>query len=54
MRNAVEAGILAGGCALLVFKLPLSLTGMVVDDVVLSMILGRQKSNVIWDHLSIP
>lgn len=26
MRNAIEAGILAGGCALLVFKLPLSLT----------------------------
>ena len=30
MRNAIEAGILAGGCALLVFKLPLSLTGKII------------------------
>ena len=30
MRNAIEAGILAGGCALLVFKLPLSLTGRII------------------------
>ena len=30
MRNAIEAGILAGGCALLVFKFPLSLTGKII------------------------
>lgn len=30
MRNAIEAGILAGGCALLVFKIPLSLTGKII------------------------
>lgn len=30
MRNAIEAGILAGGCALLVFKLPLLLTGKII------------------------
>ena len=30
MRNAIEAGILAGGCALFVFKLPLSLTGKII------------------------
>lgn len=30
MRNAIEAGILAGGCALLGFKLPLSLTGKII------------------------
>ena len=30
MRNAIEAGILAGGCALLVFKLLLSLTGKII------------------------
>lgn len=30
MRNAIEAGILAGGCAFLVFKLPMSVTGKII------------------------
>jgi len=30
MRNAIEAGVLAGGCAFFVFKLPLSLTAKII------------------------
>ena len=30
MRNAIEAGILAGGCGILVFKLPVTLTTKII------------------------
>ena len=30
MRNAIEAGILAGGCGIMVFKLPVTLTTKII------------------------